>query len=131
MLEIVRVVNMVEFDIDFDVMYVVIDDFIGMVYICNLNNLMGKVFDLNKFCEFCIKVFKKILVLVDEVYNEFIDEFFKYLMILFVKVGYNVIVVRIFLKIYGLVGMCVGYLIVLEENIEWINCYGMGGYILN
>lgn len=112
-------------------MYVVIDDFIFMVYICNFNNFIGKILDFDKFRVFCIKVFKKILVLVDEVYNEIIDDFFKYFMIFLVKVGYNVIVVCMFFKIYGLVGFCVGYLIVFEENMVWINSYGMVGYMLN
>lgn len=129
--EIVCVLNMVVLDIDLDVFYNVIMLEIVMVYVCNLNNLIGKLLDLKKLCEFCIKVFKKILVLVDEVYNELIDDGFKYFMILLINEGYNIIVVCIFFKIYGLVGMCVGYMLGSEENMEFINKYGLGGYFIN
>lgn len=52
-------------------------------------------------------------------------------MIPLVKAGHNIIVARTFSKIYGLAGMRVGYMIASEENTEWINRYGMGGYTLN
>ena len=129
--EIVRVANTAELDIDLDAMYAAIDDSIGMVHICNPNNPTGKVLDPNKLREFCIKASKKTLVLVDEAYNELIDEPPKHSMIPLVKAGHNVIVARTFSKIYGLAGMRVGYLIASEENTEWINRYGMGGYTLN
>lgn len=130
-LEIVWVLNKVDLSIDLDVIYNVIDDDIVMVYICNLNNFIGKLFDFKVFCEFCIKVLKKMLVLVDEVYNELIDDGLKYLMIFLINEGYNIIVVCIFLKIYGLVGMWVGYMFGSEENMEFINKYGLGGYLIN
>mgnify|MGYP000895818470 CR=1 FL=1 len=102
-----------------------------LIVITNPNNPTGKVLDPNKLREFCIKASKKTLVLVDEAYNELIDEPPKHSMIPLVKAGHNVIVARTFSKIYGLAGMRVGYLIASEENTEWINRYGMGGYTLN
>ncbi|AXT39180.1 histidinol-phosphate aminotransferase family protein [Alteromonas sp. BL110] len=129
--EIVRIANTADLDIDLDAMYAAIDDSIGMVHICNPNNPTGKVLDPDKLREFCIKASKKTLVLVDEAYNELIDEPPKHSMIPLVKAGHNIIVARTFSKIYGLAGMRVGYLIASEENTEWINRYGMGGYTLN
>ena len=109
--EIVRVANTAELDIDLDAMYAAIDDSIGMVHICNPNNPTGKVLDPNKLREFCIKASKKTLVLVDQAYNELIDEPHKHSMIPLVKAGHHVIVASTFSKLYGLAGIRVGYLI--------------------
>ena len=129
--EIVRIPNTAALDIDLDAMYAAIDDSIGMVHICNPNNPTGKVLDPAKLRDFCIKASKKTLVLVDEAYNEIIDEPPKHSMIPLVKAGHNVIVARTFSKIYGLAGLRVGYMIASEENTQWINNYGMAAYTLN
>lgn len=129
--EIVRVPNTAALDIDLDAIYAALDDTIAMVHICNPNNPTGKILDPEKLRAFCIKASKKALVLVDEAYNELIDEPPKHSMIPLVKAGHNIIVARTFSKIYGLAGMRAGYLIASEENTQWINQYGMGGYMLN
>lgn len=129
--EIVRVPNTADLGIDLDAMYAAIDDTIGMVHVTNPNNPTGTVLDPVKLKEFCIKASKKTLVLVDEAYNELTDDPPKHSMIPLVKAGHNVIVARTFSKIYGLAGLRVGYMIASEENTQWINNYGMGGYTLN
>jgi len=129
--EIVRVPNTATLDIDLDALYTAIDDSIGMVHICNPNNPTGKILEPSKLREFCIKASKKTLVLVDEAYNELIDDPPKHSMIPLVKAGHNIIVARTFSKIYGLAGLRVGYMIASEANTAWINQYGMGGYTLN
>jgi histidinol-phosphate aminotransferase len=129
--EIVRIPNTADLSIDLDAMYAAIDDSISMVHICNPNNPTGKILDPDKLRAFCIKASKKTLVLVDEAYNEIIDDPPKHSMIPLVKAGHNVIVARTFSKIYGLAGLRVGYLIASEENTAWINSYGMAGYTLN
>ncbi|WP_438499272.1 pyridoxal phosphate-dependent aminotransferase [Alteromonas australica] len=129
--EIVRIPNTADLSIDLDAMYAAIDDSISMVHICNPNNPTGKILDPDKLRAFCIKASKKTLVLVDEAYNEIIDDPPKHSMIPLVKAGHNVIVARTFSKIYGLAGLRVGYLIASEENTAWINNYGMAGYTLN
>ncbi|WP_282146585.1 pyridoxal phosphate-dependent aminotransferase [Alteromonas stellipolaris] len=129
--EIVRVPNTKDLAIDLDAMYAAIDDSVGMVHITNPNNPTGRLLDPAKLREFCIKASKKTLVLVDEAYNELTDDPPANSMIPLVKAGHNIIVARTFSKIYGLAGMRVGYMIASEENTEWINRYGMGGYTLN
>ena len=129
--EIVRVPNTASLDIDLDALYAAIDDSVGMVHICNPNNPTGKILDPSKLREFCINASKKTLVLVDEAYNELIDDPPKHSMIPLVKAGHNIIVARTFSKIYGLAGLRVGYMIASESNTAWINQYGMGGYTLN
>jgi histidinol-phosphate aminotransferase len=131
MAEIRRVPNTKDLDLDLDAMYAAITDDVAMVHVTNPNNPTGKIVDPNKLKEFCIKASKKTLVLVDEAYNELTDDPPKHSMVPLVKAGHNVIVARTFSKIYGLAGMRVGYMIGSEENTEWINRYGMGGYTIN
>lgn len=126
-----RVANGKDLGIDLDAMYDAIDDKVGMVQITNPNNPTGTIVDPVKLKEFCIKASKKTLVLVDEAYNELTDDPPKHSMIPLVKAGHNVVVARTFSKIYGMAGMRVGYLIASEENIEWVNRYGLGAYTLN
>ena len=129
--DIVRVPNTADLDIDLDALYNAIDDNIAMVHICNPNNPTGKVLDTKKLQDFCIKASKKTLVLVDEAYNELISDGPAHSMIPLINQGHNIIVARTFSKIYGLAGMRVGYMLGSEENISFINQYGLGGYSIN
>ncbi|MFC3121835.1 pyridoxal phosphate-dependent aminotransferase [Agaribacter flavus] len=129
--EIKRVPNTADLGIDLDALYDAIDDKVGMVQICNPNNPTGRIVDPVKLKEFCIKASKKTLVLVDEAYNELVDDPVKNSMVPLIKEGHNVIVARTFSKIYGLAGLRVGYMLGSAENIEWINRYGLGGYTIN
>jgi histidinol-phosphate aminotransferase len=129
--EIKRVANTADLDIDLDAMYNAIDDNVAMVHICNPNNPTGKILDPEKLKAFCIKASKKTLVLVDEAYNELIQDGPSHSMIPLIKQGHNIIVARTFSKIYGLAGMRVGYMLGSEENMSFINNFGLGGYSLN
>jgi histidinol-phosphate aminotransferase len=118
-------------EIDLDAMYNAIDDDVAMVHICNPNNPTGMTLDPNKLREFCIKASKKTLVLVDEAYNEIIEDAPKHSMIPLINEGHNVLVARTFSKIYGLAGMRVGYMLGSEDNLAYIRNYGVGGYSIN
>ncbi|MBU2876516.1 MULTISPECIES: pyridoxal phosphate-dependent aminotransferase [Alteromonadaceae] len=126
-----RVANTADLEIDLDALYDAIDDNVAMVHVCNPNNPTGRILDPMKLKEFCIKASKKTLVLVDEAYNELIEDGPKHSMIPLINQGHNIIVARTFSKIYGLAGMRVGYMLGSEENIEFINRYGLGGYSIN
>ena len=129
--EIKRIANTADLDIDLDALYNAIDDKVAMVHICNPNNPTGKLLDPARLREFCIKASKKTLVLVDEAYNELIEDGPKHSMIPLIKEGHNIIVARTFSKIFGLAGMRVGYMLGSEENMAFINRFGLGGYSLN
>ena len=129
--EIKRVANTADLDIDLDTLYNAIDDKVAMVHVCNPNNPTGKIVDPAKLKEFCIKASKKTLVLVDEAYNELIEDGPKHSMIPLINQGHNIVVARTFSKIYGLAGMRVGYMMGSQENIKWISNYGLGGYSIN
>ncbi|QJR81636.1 histidinol-phosphate aminotransferase family protein [Alteromonas pelagimontana] len=126
-----RIPNTADLDIDLEALYNAIDSDVAMVHICNPNNPTGKILDPKKLREFCIKASKKTLVLVDEAYNELMEDGPKHSMIPLINEGHNVIVARTFSKIYGLAGMRIGYMLGSEDNMTWINKYGLGGYSIN
>jgi histidinol-phosphate aminotransferase len=82
-----------------------------LVYICNPNNPTGTLLDGTSMRDFCTSVPKETMVLVDEAYLEFTDNFEDTSMVDLVRKDHNVIVTRTFSKIHGLAGLRVGYAI--------------------
>jgi len=117
--------------IDLAAMAAAIDDSTGMAHICNPNNPTGLLLDPAALRNFCMAASARTLVLVDEAYNELLDDPDGNSMIPLVKDGYNVIVARTFSKIYGLAGMRIGYLITTPEIAAGLNRFGLGWYGLN
>ncbi|SVD49921.1 uncharacterized protein METZ01_LOCUS402775, partial [marine metagenome] len=81
----------------------------GMVYICNPNNPTGTLVNGDRLRDFCRSMPKGVVVVVDEAYLEFTDNFDEQTMLDMVKLGHNVIVTRTFSKIHGLAGVRLGY----------------------
>jgi len=81
----------------------------GLVYIVNPNNPTGTVVDSDRLRDFCGSIPEETMVLVDEAYMEFTDDFDHGTMLDLVKRDMNVIVCRTFSKIHGLAGMRIGY----------------------
>lgn len=105
---------------DFEEMECRIISKILLIFFCNFNNFMGIFILKVEFLDFCNMVFDKIIIFFDEVYYDYIIEFNYFLMISLVKQGKNVIVFCIFFKVYGLVGLCVGYLVVCLDIVQCI-----------
>jgi histidinol-phosphate aminotransferase len=126
-----RIAKTKDLSIDLDALYAAIDEDVAMVHVTNPNNPTGRLLDAGKLREFCIKASKKILVLVDEAYNEVTEMPEKNSMVSLVREGHNVIVAKTFSKIYGLAGMRVGYMLASEENTANINRFSLGGYAMN
>jgi len=129
--KIVRLPKTEGLEIDLKAMLAAIDDSIAMVQVTNPNNPTGLLADPTELKKFCIEASKKCTVLVDEAYNEVIDDPEGNSMVSLVKEGHDVIVARTFSKIYGLAGMRVGYIIAQPEKIEEIGRWGIGWYGLN
>lgn len=81
----------------------------GLVYVCNPNNPTGTVVDSDRLRDFIGSLPSEVMVLVDEAYLEFTEDFAQRTMLDLVKKGKNVIVARTFSKIHGLAGMRIGY----------------------
>ena len=81
----------------------------GLVYIVNPNNPTGTIVDSDRLRDFCRSVPRETMVLVDEAYLEFTDNFERDSMLDLVKDDLNIIVCRTFSKIHGIAGMRIGY----------------------
>ncbi|WDI32322.1 histidinol-phosphate transaminase [Hyphococcus flavus] len=90
----------------------------GMVYICNPNNPTGVLVDAGRLRDFCDTVGRDAVVVVDEAYNDLVDQPVENSMIDLVTAEKNVIVVKTFSKIYGLAGLRIGYALGRPDLIE-------------
>ncbi len=97
----------------------------GIVYICNPNNPTGTLADSAELRDFCASVSRRALVLVDEAYLEYSDDFNGMTMLDMVKQDHNVVVARTFSKIHGLAGLRMGYVIARPDIAERIARYKM------
>jgi histidinol-phosphate aminotransferase len=107
--ELVRVPLHEDMSIDLDGLEAAVDDSISLVYVCNPNNPTGMTLDGDRLRDFCRKVSRKAVVLVDEAYNELTDKPDYTSMVDLVRDGENILVMRTFSKIFGMAGLRVGY----------------------
>lgn len=98
-----------DMSIDLNALADAISDKTRLVYLCNPNNPTGMVLEGDEVRSFCKAVGPRVVVLVDEAYNELTDNPAKSSMIDLVRNNENVVVTRTFSKIYGLAGMRIGY----------------------
>jgi histidinol-phosphate aminotransferase len=89
------------------------------VFLVNPHNPTGTVMDAGQLRSFVREVSKRALVIVDEAYLEFSNEYAERTVADLVRAGENVIVFRTFAKVYGLAGMDIGYGLV-PKNISQI-----------
>jgi histidinol-phosphate aminotransferase len=79
------------------------------VFLVNPHNPTGTVMDTDELKQFVRDVSSHALVIVDEAYLEFTDDFPRRTLTALVRAGENVIVFRTFAKMYGLAGLDIGY----------------------
>lgn len=94
-----------------------------LIFIANPANPTGTYLPLKYIEEFLRSIPKKILVILDEAYYEYLDSSFQKSAISLIKKHKNVYVTRSFSKIYGLASLRVGYGISNPENIEKLKLY--------
>ncbi len=81
----------------------------SLIYICNPNNPTGSITPGDKLRPFCERASRKVPVIIDEAYHEYVEDESYASMIDLVRAGKNVIVTRTFSKIFGLAGLRIGY----------------------
>ncbi len=81
----------------------------SLIYICNPNNPTGSITPGDKLRPFCERASRKVPVIIDEAYHEYVEDESYASMIDLVRAGKNVVVTRTFSKIFGLAGLRVGY----------------------
>ncbi len=97
----------------------------GLVHICNPNNPTGILIPSADLRAFAAKVSPKTIVLIDEAYNELIDDPAAGSLVDRVRAGDNLIVTRTFSKIYGMAGLRVGYALARPDIIAKLKPWGM------
>jgi histidinol-phosphate aminotransferase len=96
------------------------------VYLVNPHNPSGTVSDEVAFKRFLREVSKKALVIVDEAYLEYTDDFAARSAVELVREGANVAVFRTFAKIHGLAGLPFGYLLAPPTLVAALRQQGAG-----
>ena len=80
-----------------------------VVFIANPNNPTGTMLSAAELESFLQRAPKKVMVVLDEAYNEYLDPALRCPSIAWVERFPNLIVTRTFSKVYGLAGLRVGY----------------------
>ncbi len=88
-----------------------------IIYLCNPNNPTGTIFTAKELREFMKAVPATTLVVLDEAYNEYVEDPEYPDSIALLEAYTNLIVLRTFSKIYGLAGLRLGYGIAAKEII--------------
>ena len=97
----------------------------SVIYICNPNNPTGTVVNNAKMRDFCTSVSKRAIILVDEAYLEFSDDFDRATTLDLIKQDHNVVLTRTFSKIHGLAGLRIGYAVARPDIAKRIAGYKM------
>jgi histidinol-phosphate aminotransferase len=85
------------------------------VYVCNPNNPTGTKLETDALHSFVRELSKRTIVVVDEVYHDFIDA---PSLIPMTANNPNVVIIRSFSKVYGLAGMRIGYAIAHADTVK-------------
>jgi len=82
-----------------------------LVYICNPANSTGTIVKADELKRFCEEASKKTVVLIDEAYNEFLDNPDSQSMIGLIEKNPNILVIKTFSKIHAMAGLRIGFVI--------------------
>ncbi len=82
-----------------------------LVYICNPANPTGTIVKADELKRFCEEASKKAVVLIDEAYNEFLDNPDSQSMIGLIEKNPNILVIKTFSKIHAMAGLRIGFVI--------------------
>src|SRR5258705_6100462 len=96
---------------DLPAMLKAIDNETKLVYICTPANPTSTLLDATSLRNFCEEASKKAVVLIDEAYNEFMDNGNDQSMIGIIDKNPNVLVIKTFSKIHAMAGLRIGYII--------------------
>jgi len=82
-----------------------------LVYICNPANPTATIVKADELKRFCEEASKKTVVLIDEAYNEFLDNPDSQSMIGLIEKNPNILVIKTFSKIHAMAGLRIGFVI--------------------
>lgn len=96
---------------DLSAMLAAVTDETQLVYICNPANPTATIAPPDDLKNFCIEASKKAVVLIDEAYNEFLEDGENSSMIGLIEKNPNVLVIKTFSKIHAMAGLRIGFII--------------------
>ncbi len=103
---------------DLDAMLGAIDSKTKLLYVCNPNNPTGGFIGKRQIADFLDKVAGRAVVIVDEAYIEFLENWEAHSCFDLIERHPNLMVFRTFSKIYALAGLRVGYALCSQELSE-------------
>jgi len=110
---------------DLDAMFAAIDADTRLVFVANPNNPTGTFLPADALARFLQQVHaahgNRVIVLLDEAYNEFLDPDLRFDSTAWVRQYDNLIVSRTFSKAYGLAGLRVGYALAQPRLTDLLN----------
>ncbi len=110
-----------DFGHDLDAMRAAITAQTRMIFIANPNNPTGTLVPPKKLLEFLAAVPPRVVVVLDEAYNEYLEDEYKSDSIEWLRRFPNLVITRTFSKIYGLAGLRVGYALAHEVVADLMN----------
>ncbi|KAA6338693.1 Histidinol-phosphate aminotransferase [termite gut metagenome] len=111
---------------DLDAIEAKVNDKTQAVFLVNPHNPSGTVSDKKALHNFISRISQKALVVVDEAYLEYTDDFEGRTALVNLQAGENVIVFRTFAKVYGLGGLGIGYAIAPKKLAKHLRAKGLG-----
>jgi histidinol-phosphate aminotransferase len=96
------------------------------IFLVNPHNPSGTVSDKQAFHTFLHEASRRALVIVDEAYLEFTDDFSGRTATTNLRQGDNVMVFRTFAKAYGLAGLSIGYAVAPKPLAAYLQAQGLG-----
>ncbi len=98
-----------DYQIDWEGVLAAVTEKTAVIFICNPNNPTGQIITHDEMAAFLEKVPDHVVVVVDEAYQDFVDDPAFPRMTDFIAAGHRVIVARTFSKVYGLASLRMGY----------------------
>jgi histidinol-phosphate aminotransferase len=111
-------VRLKDFTHDLDGMLKKVNRKTKLLFICNPNNPTGTTVSQESFNHFLSKLPKRVIVVLDEAYGDFVEDPHYPNGLDYVKGGRQVILLRTFSKVYGLAGLRIGFALGREDLVD-------------
>ncbi len=111
-------VRLKDFTHDLNAMLKKINRKTKLVFICNPNNPTGTTISQESFNHFLSKLPKRVIVVLDEAYGDFVEDPFYPNGLDYIKEGRQIILLRTFSKVYGLAGLRIGYALGRKDLVD-------------
>jgi len=111
-------IKLKDFTHDLEAMFKKVNRKTKLVFICNPNNPTGTTVSFESFNYFLSKLSKRVIVVLDEAYGDFVEDAFSPNGLDYLKAENPVMILRTFSKVYGLAGLRIGYALGKEDLIR-------------